>query len=166
LFRNIKSSLSEKVRFDMEISDETTVTRGSIGELYGLPQSCADWAILVGDNRAIASKFSAGDLSLAEQAAAETDTQYYVAQSVEEAGTLAAENRRRIAMYGSPHSRLIGLRYLDIQSIQKEEERRAKKLLEAGGAVVALACKEGKGLDDFWRAYDGLRQDNPELSES
>lgn len=146
----------------MKISDETTAMRGFIGE----PQSHIDWAILVSDNRAITSKFSAGDLSLAEQAAAETDTQYYVAQSVEEAGTLEAENRRRIAMYESPHSRLIGLRYLDIQSIQKEEERRAKKLLEAGGAVVALACKEGKGLDDFWRAYDGLRQANPELSEA
>lgn len=150
----------------MKTSGETTITRGSIGELYGLPQSYADWAILVSDNRAITSQFNAGDLPFAEQAAAETDTQYYVPQSTEEAGTLAAENRRRIAMYGSPHSRLIGLRYLDIQSIQKEEERRAKKLLEAGGAVVALACKEGKGLDDFWRAYDGLRQANPELSES
>ena len=150
----------------MKTSGETTVTRGSIGELYGLPQSYADWAILVSDNRAITSQCNAGDLSLAEQAAAETDTQYYVAQSVEEAGALAAENRRRIAMYGSPHSRLIGLRYLDIRRMRGEEERRAKKLLKAGGVVVALACKEGKGLDDFWRAYDGLRQANPELSES
>ena len=150
----------------MEISDETTVTRGSIGALYGLPQSCADWAILVSDNRAIMSQFNAGDLPFVEQAAAETDMQYYVPQSTEEAGTLAAENRRRIAMYVSPCSSPIKPEYLDIRRMRGEEERRAKKLLEAGGAVVALACKEGKGLDDFWRAYDGLRQANPELSES
>ena len=163
MFRNIKSSLSEKVRLEMKISDETTAMRGFIGE----PQSHIDWAILVGDNRAIASKFSAGDLSLAEQAAAETDTQYcVVTQSAEEAGILAAENRRRIAVYASPHSSPIKPEHLDIRRMREEEERRAKKLLEAGGAVVALACKEGKGLDDFWRAYDGLRQANPELSES
>ena len=88
----------------MKTSGETTVTRGSIGELYGLPQSCADWAILVSDNRAITSQFNAGDLPFAKQAAAETDTQYYVPQSTEDAGTLAAENRRRIVMYASPHS--------------------------------------------------------------
>ena len=150
----------------MEISDETTVTRGSIGELYGLPQSCADWAILVSDNRAITSQFNAGDLPFAKQAAAETDTQYYVPQSTEDAGTLAVENRWRIVMYASPHSSPIKPEHLDIRRIREEEECRARKLLEAGGAVVALACKEGKGLDDFWRAYDSLRQANPELSES
>lgn len=150
----------------MKTSGETTVTRGSIGELYGLPQSCADWAILVSDNRAITSQFNAGDLPFAKQAAAETDTQYRVTQSAKEAGILAAENRRRIVMYASPHSSPIKPEHLDIRRMREEEERRAKKLLEAGGAVVALACKEGKGLDDFWRAYDGLRQANPELSES
>lgn len=146
----------------MKISDETTAMRGFIGE----PQSHIDWAILVGDNRAITSQFNAGDLPFAKQAAAETDTQYYVPQSTEEAGTLAAENRRRIVMYASPCSSPIKPEHLDIRRMRGEEERRARKLLEAGGAVVALACKEGKGLDDFWRAYDGLRQANPELSES
>lgn len=150
----------------MEISDETTVTRGSIGELYGLPQSCADWTILVSDDRAITSQFNAGDLPFVEQAAAKTDTQYRVTQSAKEAGILAAENRRRIAVYASPHSSPIKPEHLDIRRMREEEESRAKKLLKAGGVVVALACKEGKGLDDFWRAYDGLRQANPELSES
>lgn len=150
----------------MKTSGETIVTRGSIGELYGLPQSCADWAILVSDNRAITSQFNAGDLPFAKQAAAETNTQYYVPQNAEEAGTLAAENRRRIVMCASPHSSPIKPEHLDIRRMLEEEERRARKLLKAGGAVVALACKEGKGLDDFWRAYDSLRQANPELSES
>ncbi len=151
----------------MKTSGETTVTRGFIGELYGLPQSCADWAILVSDNRAITSQFNAGDLPFVKQAAAETDTQYcVVTQSAEEAGILEAENRRRIAVYASPHSSPIKPEHLDIRRMREEEESRAKKLLKAGGAVVALACKEGKGLDDFWRAYDGLRQANPELSES
>lgn len=150
----------------MKTSGETIVTRGSIGELYGLPQSYTDWAILVSDDRAITSQFNAGDLPFVEQAAAKTDTQYRVTQSAKEAGILAAENRRRIAVYASPHSSPIKPEHLDIRRMRGEEERRAKKLLEAGGAVVALACKEGKGLDDFWRAYDDLRQANPELSET
>lgn len=66
----------------MKNSGETIVTRGSMGKLYGLPQSYTDWAILVSDNRAITSQFNAGDLPFVKQAAAETDTQYCVVHKV------------------------------------------------------------------------------------
>lgn len=153
--------MGKEARFEMGKQGIETVKDGSVTTRVG--RDIDSWASLVGfSHKAVAESFDESEIPLVVQAANETGTRCRVASGVD--GTrklLVARLRRRFTESEGYFPDLY------LERIEESEQRRAENILEAGGAVVALACKEGKGLDDFWQRYRELKdQSSPESSEA
>ena len=148
----IKIIVGKEVRFEMGKQGIETVKDGSA--TTRVSRDIDSWASLVGFSHkaAVAESFDESEIPLVVQAANETGTRYRVASGVYETRKLLVAILRRRLTKSEGYFPDLYLEY-----IEESEQRRAENILEAGGAVVALACKEGKGLDDFWQRYRELK---------
>lgn len=159
--------MGKEVRFEMGKQGIETVKDESITTRVG--RDIDGWASLVGFSHkaAVAESFDESEIPLVVQAVNETGTRYRVASGVDETRKLlVARLRRRLTKSEGYFPDLY------LERIEESEQRRAENILEAGGAVVALAYKNEKtGLSDFWQRYNGLKkakekQSNPESLEA
>ena len=131
-----------------------TVKDGSVTTRVG--RDIDSWASLVGFSHkaAVAESFDESEIPLVVQAVNETGTRYRVASGVDETRKLlVARLRRRLTESEGYFPDLY------LERIEESEQRRAENILEAGGAVVALAYKNEKtGLSDFWQRYRELKE--------
>lgn len=145
----------------MERAKVTGGVREIAGKQHDSLQEHTNWLALIRNDSAMADGFDAANVSLAERAATETDTRYYIAPDVNEASRLLIENRRRIIIAEQRlpgHGRSIATEKFEPQRIGEEERRRAENIIKAGGVVVALADKSREsGLSDFWKKYRELK---------
>lgn len=121
------------------------------------------WSRFVDSDSAVAASFDEDRVSLVEQAANETDTEYYIASTVDEARSLLVADWRRLDKLSQRRNE--SAKSSSIQVIETRAQCLAEESFKAGKVVVAL-CMEDKenGLSGFWQSYHDLekRAKNPE----